>query len=87
MERTPPQSCGRLEILLQIQIITELRSEMANDLNTVYMGPNPANFDCAALWVMLLGKSVDVCIIVLGFLKTQSQLSVVGRKKLCSQFR
>lgn len=55
---------------------------MANVLNAAYMGPNPANFDCAALWVMLLGKSVDGCVTVLGFLKTQAQSNMVGRRKI-----
>lgn len=44
------------------------------------MGTNTANFGCAALWVMLLGKSVDACVMLLVFLKMQAPINAVGRK-------
>lgn len=46
----------------------------------IYLGPNPAEFDCAALWVMLLDESVDVCCYITVVLKDPSSVKH-GRKK------
>lgn len=48
----------------------------------IYLRPNSAGFDCAALWVMLLGESVDVCCYIIWVLKDPSSVKH-GRKKTC----